>query len=172
MTCGIYRITNKEDGKIYIGQAKNIEKRWKTHKKAKFPEDFFIYEILMECDIEQLSFWEIAWITSERSAEFGYNKTIGGTNLNSIIFSEETKAKISAANKGNISPNKGKSLSEEHKKKISETMKGKEHSEKHKQKISEANKGRAFSEEHKLKLSEAKKCKISPIIPTCPCWLP
>jgi predicted GIY-YIG superfamily endonuclease len=24
----IYKISNKEDGKIYIGQAKDVEKRW------------------------------------------------------------------------------------------------------------------------------------------------
>jgi len=171
MTCGIYKITNKKDDKIYIGQSKNIEKRWKTHKKTKFPEDFFTYEIIMECDIEQLSFWEIAWITSERSAEFGYNKTTGGTNLNSILLNEEAKAKISAANKGKPSPKKGTILSDEHKIKISETLSGVKHSEEHKQKISEAMKGRKFSEEHKRKLSEAKKCKL-PHIPTCHCWLP
>lgn len=28
MTCGIYKIENKINGKLYIGQSVNIEKRW------------------------------------------------------------------------------------------------------------------------------------------------
>lgn len=32
MTIGIYGILNKLDYKIYIGKAKNIEKRFRTHK--------------------------------------------------------------------------------------------------------------------------------------------
>lgn len=33
MSIGIYKITNKKNGKIYIGQSINIERRWKEHKK-------------------------------------------------------------------------------------------------------------------------------------------
>ena len=58
---------------------------------------------------------------------------------------------------------KGKSLSEEHKKKLSEAHKGKQFSEEHKKKLSEAGKGNKNalgckrSEETKKKLSEAGK---------------
>jgi predicted GIY-YIG superfamily endonuclease len=31
MTSGVYRITNKFNGKIYIGQSMNMEKRLKAH---------------------------------------------------------------------------------------------------------------------------------------------
>lgn len=31
MSCGIYKIENNINHKIYIGQSKNIEKRWKSH---------------------------------------------------------------------------------------------------------------------------------------------
>ncbi len=54
---------------------------------------------------------------------------------------------------------KGKPLSEEHRRKISETEKGKKLSEGHKIKISEANKGKPKSEETKRKLSAAMKGK-------------
>ncbi|MDR0677008.1 MAG: GIY-YIG nuclease family protein [Elusimicrobiota bacterium] len=29
---GIYKITNNINGKTYIGQSRNIERRWKDHK--------------------------------------------------------------------------------------------------------------------------------------------
>lgn len=32
MTCGIYEIKNETTGEFYIGQSKNIEKRWEAHK--------------------------------------------------------------------------------------------------------------------------------------------
>lgn len=31
MSCGIYKITNQINGKIYIGQSCNIEQRWNQH---------------------------------------------------------------------------------------------------------------------------------------------
>ena len=51
---------------------------------------------------------------------------------------------------------KGKSLSEEHKKKLSEAHKGKQFSEEHKNKIGEAHKGKKLSDETKKKLSKPK----------------
>ena len=75
---------------------------------------------------------------------------------------------ISAAKKGKHSPNKGKKLSEEARRKISEAKKGKpawnkgkHHSEESKAKMSVALKGKPLSEEHKAKLSEAHKGKPS-----------
>lgn len=80
--------------------------------------------------------------------------------------SEETRIKISEANKGQSAWIKVKHHSEETRKKISETMKGKyawnkgkKFSEETRRKISEANKGKKLSEEHRIKLSEAKKGK-------------
>ena len=59
--------------------------------------------------------------------------------------------------------NKGKLLSEEQRRKISEAKKGKTLSEEHRRKLSEAKKGKKrmpFSEEHRRKISEAKKGKV------------
>lgn len=74
-------------------------------------------------------------------------------------LSEETKQKLSEANKGKI-------VSQEQKKQISQTLKerykyethhmtGKHLSEKTKQKISEANKGKTISQEQREKISQA-----------------
>ena len=71
-------------------------------------------------------------------------------------FSEETRKKISEAKKG-------KKLSEEHRKKLSDAMKGHTLSEEHRKKLSDAMKGRTFSEEHRKKISEANKGENHPM---------
>ena len=178
MTCGIYKITENETGRCYIGQSKHIERRWIEHGK-KYPVHLFSYEVIMECDIEQLDFWEIAWITSERSIEFGFNRTVGGSGFTGRnkgykhseesrakmsalqkgkLLSEETKAKMSATLKGIIPWNKGKKSglihSEETKSKMSNRMKG------NKNGVGNTNRtGKTASEETKLKMSEAQKTR-------------
>lgn len=57
-------------------------------------------------------------------------------------FSEEWKAKISDATKGESNPMFGKKHSEESKRKMSEVKKGKKLSEEHKRKMSEVHKGK------------------------------
>jgi len=79
-----------------------------------------------------------------------HNRTDGGEGSSGCIPSEETKRKLSEANKGHT-------VSEKTRKKISEASKGKTHSEEHKRKLSEVNKGHTVSEETKRKLSEAHK---------------
>ena len=59
--------------------------------------------------------------------------------------------------------NKGKTFSEETRRKISEAKKGKFLSEEHRRKLSEAHKGKKripFSEEHRMKIAAAKKGKV------------
>jgi hypothetical protein len=91
--------------------------------------------------------------------------------------SEETKRKISESNrgkvrtsehlenmskaqKGRVSPNKGKKMSEEQKEHLRQVNLGKKLSEEHRRKISEAGKGRIISEETRKKLSKSNKgCK-------------
>ena len=69
MSIGIYKITNKENGKSYIGQSIHIERRWEEHclpsstsliSKAiqKYGKTNFIFEIIEECQIDDLNVLE------------------------------------------------------------------------------------------------------------------
>ena len=93
---GIYKITNKTNGKCYIGQSTRIEKRWKDHYYAhqnindegynyplykamrKYGYDNFTFEILEECNTALLNEREMFYIKHFNSFNDGYNQTLGG----------------------------------------------------------------------------------------------
>ena len=88
---GIYKITKKENGKCYIGQSNNCERRFKEHQTKgtssripvdiaiqKYGKDAFTYEIIEECSIEELNQKEQYWIKYYNSMEDGYNCSEGG----------------------------------------------------------------------------------------------
>ena len=99
MICGIYRITNKINGHMYIGLSKNIEQRIKDHfshginghrkddlNKAlyqafkKYGLENFEWDVLEECSENQLKDREIYWIKYYNTYENRehYNETPGG----------------------------------------------------------------------------------------------
>lgn len=67
---------------------------------------------------------------------------------------EETKAKISANNKGKEPPNKGMPMSDEQKKKVSDAAKGRQISEATRAKLSAINKGRKYPKSYGDAISE------------------
>lgn len=96
MTCGIYKIENKLNKKVYIGQSLNIEERWKAHRVAgqninhkykdyplykdmhQYKIENFIFSIVEECSKNELDDKEIYWIKYYDSFYNGYNQTKGG----------------------------------------------------------------------------------------------
>lgn len=94
---GIYKIENKANGKIYIGQSVNIENRWKQHIRElnkeshrnqhllnswkKYGQDNFEFNVICTCTLEELDEKEIYYIDLYKTYnyEYGYNMTIGGT---------------------------------------------------------------------------------------------
>ena len=85
----------------------------------------------------------------------------GHTLMKGKKLSAETRKKISDACKGRIPPNKGKKMSDEQKRKIglanSIALKGNRLSEETKRKISKINSGKKLSEETKRKISKIQK---------------
>ena len=130
----IYKITHKETGKCYIGQAVDVQKRWKAHcrkssgcKKLKnaiqkYGVDSFEFKVLFEVTEHEADRSETLLIAFYNSIEYGYNICPEGGSVM-----------------------KGRKHSEEAKQKISEAIKGRKHSEEAKQKISEATKGSNIS---------------------------
>jgi len=106
---GIYKVTNKINGKIYIGQSVNIEDRWRNHKFKPFYEksgqynslfykairkygiENFIFEVVEECKKEELDEKEKYWIKyyDSNNLEKGYNLTDGGESQTFSILTQE-----------------------------------------------------------------------------------
>ena len=171
---GIYMIKNLKNDNIYIGQSKNIEKRWKEHIKElngnyhpnkkmqhdwnKYGKDYFEFSIVIECDIKELQELEILYIKEFNSYEKGYNETIGGIGMSGFKPSYETRKLQSENTKGENNPFYGKHHTDEAKQKMSEHAKGKycgednpfygkHHTDETKQKISESRKGKYCGED-------------------------
>ena len=87
---GIYKITNINDGMVYVGQAVSIKDRWLTHIKRGigaenggrvklYPAMYeqgvenFTFEILEECLPEELNDKEKYWIDFYNGVVYGYN---------------------------------------------------------------------------------------------------
>lgn len=97
--CGIYKIENCINNKIYIGQSIDIAKRWSSHRAdafnpniakkyksslynaiRKYGLDSFQFSIVERCASEELNDKEMFWIKyyNSNNPKFGYNMTSGG----------------------------------------------------------------------------------------------
>jgi group I intron endonuclease len=194
----IYKHTHKQSGKGYIGLTNNINKRDKAHQSPKsgcssfknavqkYGWDAFSHEVLLEhLTLDEANLKEQEYINTHNTlSPYGYNLTSGGKHC---LLSDESKQKISKANKGKDKPPRtkehclsmsisktGNVLTEEHKKNISNTLIGQPKSDKHKQNISlgrigkpSNRKGQPCSTEHKMKLSTSAKQLPTSTCPHC-----
>lgn len=146
MTCGIYYIKNLIDGKIYIGQSVNIEKRWKEHIQAlksknhrnnylqnvynKYGEKELEHKIILVCEKEELNEKESFYILEFNSlVPNGYNLTNGGDSQFEI--SSETRKKLKESKLGSKNPMFGITPSPETLEKRSKSLLGKNLGKKH-----------------------------------------
>lgn len=111
---GIYKITNKINNKIYIGQSNNIKRRWSEHKKHfknynnnillykafnKYGIDNFKFEILELCSEDELNNLEKYYIEFYNSCVkskngWGYNMTYGGNDNKHLCKEDNPNSKM------------------------------------------------------------------------------
>jgi len=143
----------KEQGKIY----RSLKKYGvKNHK----------FEIITECDIQDLNKLERYYQDLyDACGEFGLNLTLTASDNKRFEITEYTRLKMSESRKGEKNHFFGKTHTEESKLKISQANKGnkfwlgKTHTDESKLKMSESHKGRIVSEDARKKMSLASKGK-------------
>lgn len=148
---GIYVLANTQSGNIYIGQSHNLRKRIQEHKAMlrgnyhpnqhlqhawnKYGEKAFVFKVLELCDSDRLDEREQHYLDVYVPKGICYN------------ISSDVK-----------SPTRGKRLSEEHRKRLSE--KAQNRSEEHKQKLLLARHNRApITDETRARMSSARRGK-------------
>lgn len=119
----IYKYTNIINGKVYIGQTTNeFKRRQKWHSlnspyagnhinnaRAKYSIASFVYEVLEEVIrdskhslAEELNSLERKYIAiyNSKNPKYGYNLSDGGLNGTGQVITDETRKRMSAAQKG------------------------------------------------------------------------
>lgn len=166
VTIGIYKITNP-NGKIYVGQSINLEKREKEYQNMKnckgqiilynslqkYGPENHVFEIIEKCDVEQLNIKERYW--QEHYGVIGnkgLNCRFTKTNDKSGFCSQETKQKMSHSQTNRI-------MTEEHKVNIGNSLRGGIRSQETKQKMSQSHTNRIMTEETRTKMSISSKLR-------------
>ncbi len=178
----IYKTTNIINGKWYIGKDSKGYPGYigsgNLLKAAieKYGKENFKKEILQECSsMEELNMAEYEWIkkTNAINDPMSYNLADGGQggDLSRFmdfekrkgrkIHSEEEKKKRSEKWKGEKNPQYGKTLSDEHKRKMIEANQNRDYffSDDHREKLRQAQLGKKLSAETKKKMSESRNGK-------------
>jgi group I intron endonuclease len=162
---GIYKIKNEITGDFYIGQTVDIKRRFTDHVGRlrrgihsnrflqnvfnKYGEKTLSFCVLLFCEKEELDRYEVGLIEKLSPR---YNLDSGGNKQKSR--SEYVKQRVSEANTGNKYC-VGRVLSEETKRKISESHKGKTRSIESRMKQAASCTGKIHSKETKLKMSKS-----------------
>ena len=140
----IYKMTNKVNGKVYIGQTtRELDERTKEHIRhneiivdkaiQKYGiENFTVEQIDLAENIDELNQKEMYWIEHyDCITPKGYNQCYGGNNTCGYHHKEESKQKMSIKKSQNYigegNPFYNKTHSEESRKKMSEARKGLKH---------------------------------------------
>lgn len=174
----IYLVKNKINGKCYIGKtSQTIKKRWAVHVSDKRggcrylhnaikkygKDNFSVVELDIADSEKELTSKEKFWIKEYSTlVPKGYNLTGGGEGASNPC--EETRHKLRESKLGFKNPNFGKPLSDETKRKLSQSLKGRNFSSEHRNKISKALQGDRngmyggnFSDTHRERMSSSRK---------------
>lgn len=141
MNSGIYKITNKVNGKFYIGSSNNIKRRWGHHKSNlrsgthtnyhlqnsydKHGEDQFEFVLIEEVRRANLLAKEQEYLDEAFGGDQEiYNiSRVAGSPMAGLNHTEEVKQLLSEKLSGENHPHYGKPVSEEWRRKISKSNK-------------------------------------------------
>lgn len=174
MTCGIYRIYNKVNGKSYIGQSIDVERRIYVHFRSLnrdvHPNDYlqsafklhgreaFEWQLLETCEKADLTEKEQFWIDTALYHAGVYNLAKAATSRRGVKASEATREKIRLARKeqrrGPASENVKAAIIASNKHRAGQKL-----SEEHRKKISEGGKGVKKDERARQNISAGLKGK-------------
>ena len=169
---GIYKITSPS-GRVYIGQSRDIEKRFKqyyrngckrqirlTRSFDKYGIESHTFEIIEECEFNEMNIRERYYqdLYDVIDIHQGMNCFLVRTEEKPYVMTEESRLKRSAVHKGKV-------VSQETKDKMSKAHKGKVHSPEalaKQRRVGEAHfcYGKKMSDEQKLKISISNKGRI------------
>jgi group I intron endonuclease len=200
MKSGVYQIRNCETGDVYVGSTSNFNRRRQEHFKMlragthpcrhlqssanKHGVSVFIFEVLSQCDVNDLLVCEQAAIDSvttkrlynanrtadrhewaEESKELLRAKRVGEKNpFFGKKHDPETRARMSASRIGRVAWNKGKKATDAHRAAISKSGVGRAQSFETKVKRSISMKrlfakGALFGENHRAAMSAAQRAR-------------
>jgi group I intron endonuclease len=144
---GIYKIISPS-GKIYIGQSKDINQRWKFYSfyncknqiklynsLKKYGFDMHVFDIIEECSLEHLDKRERYW-------KQYYLDNFNG-DWGEVLFCK-------------IYDTGGGPIPQEIKEKISKSLLGKQKTQQHKDNIKKSRKGMIFTQQHKDNMSNSR----------------
>ena len=188
---GIYKITNTNNNRYYIGSSINIRKRWLEHKRLlrqnkhdndflqkswnKHGEDSFVFEVLEFVEeASELIIREQYYLDMIKpfNKDTTYNICENAGNMLGFKHSVESKKNMSKVQlrryedpkeraKCNVFKNLTEKEREVYIKKLSESHKGIKHSSETKIKMIELSLGRGHNDETKIRLSEINKGRES-----------
>jgi group I intron endonuclease len=165
---GIYQICCTSNGRIYVGQAYDVQRRWRDHRSKLtnpkryhhcgplqqdwnlYGESSFVFTVVEQCGVAHLTERELYYYNLVRP-ELRYNMLPPGKSYarGNPAWNRGMKFpfKPRPTAKGRMAPNKGKASPLKGKPKLSmkgrpSPMAGKHHSLETRRKISEANKGK------------------------------
>lgn len=160
---GVYAITNKRNGKCYVGSSICVSGRLDAHRRClrrgaygthhlqrawdRYGEEAFRFDVLETCEAGQVLVKEQYWIDNLNSADrrFGYNLcAVAGGGMKGLKHKAETKAHWSKIRKG-IVPVAATAAA-------AEANRGRERPAEVREKIRAGNRGKKRSEDTKAKI--------------------
>lgn len=171
--CGVYKITSPS-GRIYIGSAKDIYRRWSYYKRLECERQPRLYNSFIKYGVENHTFEIVAIEKFENILKYehilgvvfnvldtkkGLNSMLPSYDDIPFVCSEELRHKRSINRKGAKHTEEAKLKMSITRKSMISSRIGTKHSEESKLKMSESAKGRIISTERRLKNSIAHKGK-------------